>query len=129
MNEPIIYLDHSEIVEGKILDLRKAINELVELFKMKEPRLVAYNVYFTEDMKHMTVLNVHPDPDSLEFHLRVFAPWSPKFTGLIKLLSIDIYGPISGTILEQINQKAARLGNGKVRVHKLQSGFNRLSIS
>jgi len=128
MSEPIIYVDHSEIIDGKLKDLEIAVEDLVELFRLMEPRLIAYNIYFNEDKKRMTILHVHSDTKSLELHLMTFAPRSPKFKELIRLKSIDIYGPVSGKVLDQINQKAAMLGSGEVRLHKLKSGFNRFSI-
>ena len=45
MSEPIIYIDHSEIREGKLDELKTAMNELVELGKTNEPRLFAYEVF------------------------------------------------------------------------------------
>jgi len=127
MSEPIVYIDHSEIVEGKLKDLQEAVNGLVELFRAREPRLIAYHVYFSEDGKRMSILHVHPDSESLELHLTTFAPRAPEFKELVRLLSIDIYGAVSDQVLLLINQKAVMLGIGNVRVHKLHKGFSRFS--
>ena len=58
-SEPIIYIDHSEVREGKLDELKTAMKELVELVEANEPRIIAYNVYFTEDGTRMTVVHVH----------------------------------------------------------------------
>lgn len=48
-SKPIIYIDRSEIREGKLEELKAAMKELVELVEVNEPQIIAYNVYFTED--------------------------------------------------------------------------------
>jgi quinol monooxygenase YgiN len=128
MSEPIIYIDCSEVREGKLEELKTAINELVELVEANEPRLIAYNVYFTEDGTRMTVVHVHPDSASLEFHMKVASPTFPKFVKLIKLLTIDVYGKPSGNLPEQIQQKAQMLGNATVLFHGPHAGFARFGI-
>ncbi len=128
MSEPIVYIDCSEIREGKLEELKTAIIELVELVEANEPRLIAYNVYLTEDGTRMTVLHVHPDSASLEFHMKVAGPAFPKFAEFIKLLTIDVYGKPSDNLVEQMRQKAQLLGNGTVLVHGLHAGFVRFKI-
>ena len=128
MSEPIIYIDRSEIREGKLEELKTAMNELIEFIEANEAQLIAYNVYFNEDGTRMAVVHVHPDSASLEFHMKVAGPAFPKFAEFIQLLTIDVYGKPSDDLLEQIRQKAQMLGNGTVRVHELHAGFARLGI-
>ncbi len=52
------------------------MEELVELIAANEPRIVAYNVYFSDDGTTMTVVHVHPDSASLERHMQVAGPVS-----------------------------------------------------
>lgn len=125
MSEPIIYIDNSEIREEKIQELKTAMNELVDLVKANEPRLIAYNVYITGDGTRMTVVHVHPDSASLELHMKVAGPSFPKFVEFIKRLSIDVYGEPSDNLVEQMRRKAQMLGNGTVLIHGLHAGFAR----
>jgi quinol monooxygenase YgiN len=128
MSEHIVYIDCSEIREGRLEELKTAMNELVELVEANEPRLITYNVYITDDSTRMTVVHVHPDSASLEFHMKVAGPAFPKFAEFIKLLTIDVYGEPSDILLEQMRQKARMLGNGTVRIHGLHAGFARFGI-
>jgi len=125
MAEPILYIDCSEVREGKLEDLKTAMNELVELVKASEPRLIAYNVYITEDGTRMTVVHVHPDSASLEFHMKVAGPAFPRFAEFLRLLTIDVYGAPSDDLVEQMRRKAKMLGNGTVVVHSLLAGLAR----
>ena len=128
MSEPIVYIDSSEIREGKLKELKTAMNGLVEFVEANEPRLIAYNVYFKEDGTRMTVFHVHPDSASLEFHMKVAGPLFPKFAEFIRLLTIDVYGKPSDDLVEQMRQKAQMLGNGTVLVHELHAGFARFGV-
>jgi hypothetical protein len=125
MSDPIVYVDHSEIRDGKLEELKTAMNELVEFVKANEPQLIAYNVYFNEDRARMTVIHVHSGSASLEFHMRVAGPLFARFAEFIKLLTIDIYGKPSDHLMKQMRQKAQMLGNGTVLVHELHAGFAR----
>ncbi len=123
--EPIIYIDHSEVREGKLQELKKAITELAKFVEANEPRIIAYNVYFTQDGNRMNVVHVHPDSTSLEFHMKVAGPAFSKFVDCVKLLEIDIYGKPGDDLLEQLRKKARMLGGGNVVVHGFHEGFVR----
>lgn len=41
MSEPIVYVDNSEIRDGKLEELKTALNELVEFVEANEPQLIA----------------------------------------------------------------------------------------
>lgn len=128
MSEPIVYIDRSEILEGRLQELKLAINELVELVEANELQLIAYNVYLNEDGTQMTVVHVHHNSASLAFHMKVAGPAFPKFAEFIKLMTIDVYGKPSDDLLEQLREKAKVLGNGTVVVHKLEAGFARFGV-
>jgi len=128
MSEPILYIDRSEIREGKLEELKTAVKELVEFVDANEPQVIAYNVYISESGTRMTVVHIHPDSASLEFHMKVAGPAFPKFTEFIKLSVIEIYGKPSDNLLKQLRQKAQMLGNGTVVVHELHAGFGRFGV-
>ncbi len=130
MSEPIVYVDNSEIRDGKLEELKTAMNDLVEFVEANEPELIAYNVYLNKDDTRVTVINVHRDTASLEFHTRVAGPLFPKFAEFIKLLTIDVYGTPTDELVEQMRRKAQMLGGGAgvVRVHGREAGFARFPI-
>jgi hypothetical protein len=129
VSEQIVFVDSSEIREGKLEELEVAIHDLVEFVESNEPRPIAYNVYLNESGSRMTVVQVHPDSASMEFHMEVAGPAFSKFVELIKLSTMDVYGKPSDDLVEQIRQKIRMLGNGTVVVHELQAGFARFGLS
>ena len=125
---PLIYVDTSEVREGAVEELKGAIEKLVEFIDANEPQIVAYGVYLSDDEREMTVVHVHVDAASLEYHLDVAGPAFRKLADLITLSSIRIYGEPSERALTQLHDKARRLGRDDVAVHALEAGFSRIGF-
>lgn len=129
MYEPIVVIDSSEILEGKLEDLKTAMKELVEFVQKYEPRPVAYAVYLDGGGATVTVFQIHPDSASTEFHMEVAAPEFAKFTELVRLKSIEVYGTPSQDLLEKLRRKGQLLGSTSLVVHELHAGFTRFGAS
>ena len=126
MSESIVYIDRSDIREGKLEEVRAAIHDLVEFVETHEPQLIAYGFYMNEEATRMTVVAIHPDSASMEFHMETGGPAFRKFTELVNLRTIEVYGRPSDKVLKQLQQKAEMLGeNGNVVVHERDAGFMR----
>ena len=126
MGSPIVYVDSSAVRDGVLEELKAAIRELADFVADNEPRILAYNVYFSDDGTRMTVLHVHPDSSSLDYHLEVAGPRFGRFADLVDLRSIRIYGRPSHEALARLRDKARLLGGATVEVQALQAGFTRL---
>ena len=105
------------------------MQELVDFVQANEPRIIAYNVYFSDDGTRMTVVHVHPDSESLEYHMEVVGPVFRQFVELVSLSAIHIYGEPSEKVLSQSHEKARVLGRDAVVVDSLHAGFTRLAVS
>lgn len=125
MSEPIVFVDSSEIREGKLEELKSGLKELVEFVETNEPRPIAYNVHINDEGTLMTVVQVHPDSASMEHHMQLAGPAFPKFVELLKLRTMDVYGRPSDALLEQLRQKIDLLGDATIVVHELHAGFYR----
>jgi hypothetical protein len=123
-----VYIDISDVREGALEELRAGMKELVDFAEANEPRLLAYNVYFSDDGSRMTVVGVHPDSASLEFHMEVAGPFFRRFAALVTLSSIHIYGEPSEKVLKQSHEKARLLGQGDVVADALHAGFTRFAV-
>jgi len=126
--EPIVYIDHSDIRDGAIEELRAGVRRLVEFIEAREPQLIAYGFYIDEGAGKMTVVAVHPDSASLELHMDVGGEEFRKLGHLIRLTAIECYGRPSERALDQLRQKAAALGDsGTVVTIGRFAGFTRLA--
>lgn len=127
-SEPIVYIDHSDIREGSLEELKAGVQRLVDFIEAREPRLIAYGFYIDEEVGKMTVVAVHPDSESLELHLDVGGDEFRKLTHLLTLTAIECYGRPSERALEQLRHKAAALGDdGTVVTVGRFAGFTHLA--
>jgi len=125
MSDAIVYVDTAEVREGALEELKEGMKELVDFVEANESRLLSYNVYFSDDGTRMTVVHVHPDSASLEYHMEVAGPLFRRFVELVTLSSIKVYGEPSEGLLAQLQEKAHLLGRGTVDVDALHAGFAR----
>lgn len=126
MAELIYYVDRSDIRGGKLAEVKNGMRDLAAFVEAREPQLIAYHFYVDESESTMTVVAVHPDSASMEFHMELNGPKFRAFSALIRMRSIDVYGRPSRVVVEQLRQKAEMLGGGTVTLHTLQAGFSRL---
>jgi hypothetical protein len=125
MSDPLVYVDTSIVRDGALHRLQEAIAELAAFVEANEPQLLSYSVSFSEDQREMTVVHVHADARSLDYHLEVAGPRFEPFAGLLTLTSIRIYGRPSDAALQRLREKARELGSGEVVVSPLHAGFAR----
>ena len=127
----VIYLDRSNVDEGRWEELKAGIRELVAFVEAHQPQMATYGFYLDEGTNHMTVVSVHPDSASLERHIEIGGPEFRKLAPLLALREIEVFGRLSERAVELVREKAATLGDqGVVRVHRHEqfAGFDRVKV-
>ena len=126
---PVIYVDRSDVRVGAWDELKAGIRALVAFVDSRQPQMAAYGFYIDEDAHQMTVVSVHPDSASLERHIDIGGPEFKKLGSFIELREIEVFGRLSASAVELVQQKAAALGDGGVvKMHELFSGFDRIAV-
>ena len=125
MAEPLIFVDVSEVNPGKLEDVKAGFKELAAFVDANEPRAISYNVFFNADETVVTVVQVHPDPASMEFHMTAGADLFKRFAGLLTMRTMQVFGEPSAALLQAMQAKATMLGAGEVEVHSIHAGFTR----
>jgi hypothetical protein len=69
MPVPIVYGDTSAIREEKHAQLEAAMKDLAAFVEANMPRVISYGFFLDQKRTQMTVVAVHPDSESLEFHM------------------------------------------------------------
>ncbi|MFC8508100.1 hypothetical protein ACFU3J_06985 [Streptomyces sp. NPDC057411] len=126
MSDPLYYVDRSDLLEGSIEEVRSRMRDLAAFVEANEPRLIAYHFFVDEAGSTMTLVAVHPDSASMEFHMDLGAEKFRGFAGLIRMRSIDVYGRPGPAVVERLLRKAEMLGGGTVTLHTQEAGFHRL---
>lgn len=107
MSGPFIFISTWKIKEGKLEDYKQFARDLLEHLVVKEPQLIAFNMFLNEDRSEMTSIQIHPNAASMEFHLQVLkqvigedmVEWLGR-TDFIEPKHMEIYGTPSIAILE-----------------------------
>jgi quinol monooxygenase YgiN len=71
VSEPFIFVGTHRIREGKLEEFKRDCRKLVEVVQEHEPQLMSFNFYFNEDETEVSVVQVHPDADSMLLHMQV----------------------------------------------------------
>jgi quinol monooxygenase YgiN len=123
--EPIVVVDTWRIREGKLDVFKDAAREFVDFVAENEPQLIAYSVYVDDESNSSTVVQIHPDSKSIEFHLNVAGPQFGRFMELYESGGrIEIHGRPADHVLERMRQMAQQLGV-TVIVKEHYAGFAR----
>lgn len=125
----LIVVDSSEIREGKLEEVRAAVAEMASFVEENEVDPILYQVFFSDDGRRMTVVQVHPDSASMERHMEIAGPVFARFAHLLELRTMDVYGAPSEKVLDALRRKAQLLGTATIEIHQRQSGFARLTPS
>lgn len=103
MGEPLIYVGTYGIKAGKLEEARKRIAELVDFVETNEPRMIAFHCFLDEEGSKLSIVQVHPDSASMEFHLQVNAKhFTTAFDYLESMMSDQYYGVISETLAAEL---------------------------
>ena len=113
----------SDVREGRLEEVKAAMNGLVELVKAKEPRIIFYNAYINEDGTQLTFPQARPDSAPVEFHMEVTEPTFTKMATCITMSSLDIYGTPSQSLLDKLQR--TEFTSVTVAGHELSTGFSR----
>ena len=103
MSEPLIVVFSYSIKPGKQEEARKRIAELVDFVETNEPRMIAFHAYLDQGGNTLSIVQVHPDSASMEFHMQVNAKhFATAFDWLDTSVTQQYFGPISDALAAQL---------------------------
>ena len=100
MSAPFIVKTVSRIHPGKASEYRPSVEEICRLAEEREPRLLAFHIFVTEDESSEVVIQIHPDAASLQHHLEVLGEKVRATADYTDFESLEIYGEPNEAILE-----------------------------
>ena len=68
MSEPIVFISHFKIKEGKLDALKQHTQMMIEHIKAEKPGTVAFLQYLNEEGTEQTIVHVFPDADAFDQH-------------------------------------------------------------
>jgi hypothetical protein len=73
MTGPFIFIASNRLKQGKLDSEKKRLPDLVDFIQANEPRLIAFNEYANAEGTEVAVVQVHPDAESMVFHMNLIA--------------------------------------------------------
>lgn len=110
-----IFIATNRLKPGKLEAERRRVPGLCELIAATEPRILAFNEYVEEDGGEVGVVRVHPDAESMAYHMEVVRDRAARAYAetLDATTSIQVFGAPTGAILDMLRQSAGP----SVRIH------------
>jgi hypothetical protein len=108
MSGPFIFIATNRLKPGKLAEERKRVPGLVDFIEANEPRLIAFNEYVNDDGTEVAVVQVHPDADSMAFHMNVVAERAAAAYAetVDATAGIQVFGMPSNAVLEMLERQA-----------------------
>jgi quinol monooxygenase YgiN len=127
MSGPFIYVGTFNIKPGRLEEASKDLKEHADLIEANEPRLIAFNVYLDELGSKVSVVQVHPDAASMDFHMKVIAEHLKQgFDYLDGAAGIEMYGQPPDGLVESEREW---IDLNKIRLMPARlAGFTRANV-
>jgi quinol monooxygenase YgiN len=105
MDGPFIFVGTHRIKEGKVDEFKEDARSLAAAVEEQEPQLLAFTMFLSEDETETTVVQVHPDADSMLRHMEVAEAHIRHSTDeQLETKEIQIYGRPNDAVLGMITQ-------------------------
>jgi hypothetical protein len=108
MAGPFIFIATNRLRDGRFDAEQQRVPGLSSFIEAHEPRLIAFNEYVNEGHSEVTVVQVHPDAASMEFHMGVVGDRAREAYAqtLEATTGIQVFGTPTENILRMLRQQA-----------------------
>jgi len=104
MSGPFVYVGTWVLKEDKAKEGRKHLAEHCAVVEANEPRLIAFHMYLGEDGRTASVVQVHPDSASMEFHMKLLTEHlRSSFEYIDHIISEQYFGEASPELRETLS--------------------------
>jgi hypothetical protein len=126
MTDPFIFIATNRLKQGKLDSEKKRLPDLIDFIQANEPRLIAFNEYANEEGTEVAVVQVHPDADSMVFHMELIAQRAASAYAdtIDATTNIQVFGTPGGTVTDMLRRQAGAGVPLRIKPHHL-GGFTR----
>ena len=130
MPGPFILIATHRLKPGALDAERRRVPGLSEFIESHEPRVIAFNEYADADSNEVSVVQIHPDAESMEFHAQLVAERAAQAYGetLEATTRIQLYGSPSAQMVQTLREQAGKGVEVTVSPEHL-GGFTRSATS
>lgn len=121
MPGPIVFLGTHRIHEGKLDVAKEASAELAQFVRDNHPRVLHFEIYIDDETREMTVIQVHPDEESLMLHMQLAGDRLARAYEFLDTVAVRMFGNPSERFKE-----TTMGGHANVSFEGPYAGFSRL---
>jgi len=102
MPEPIIFIAHQKVKQGKAEEYKQVYREVGEWMEANKPQTMAHIAYISEDGAEASVVHIFPDVEAMEMHMQNLGNVGAKAFSLMEIVGFDVYGTPSKMVLDSM---------------------------
>jgi hypothetical protein len=129
MSEPVVFISHFGIKEGKLDDMRRHSSDVLAQLRENKPRTVLFLAYLDEQGTEVSFLHAFPDAESMDLHFEGVDERVAAAYEYLEPRGWEIYGRPSEGALGMMRQSAAAAGVSLNVLPEHLGGFLRLQAS
>jgi len=123
MPGPIVFVGTHRIHESKLDVAKEASAELAQFVRDNHPRVLHFEIYIDDQTRQMTVIQIHPDEESLMLHMQLAGDRLARAYEFLDTVVVRMFGSPSDSFKE-----AAMGGGANLRFERAYAGFSRLVV-
>ena len=127
MSEPIIFISNQRVKEGKLEGYKHYYRQVAEQAKADKPGTIAHIAYHNEEGTELSIIHIFPDAEAMELHMKGVDELAKKAFEYVEILSFEIYGKPTETVLEGMMQIVGSGITVNIRP-QLVGGYIRVSL-
>ena len=127
MSEPVVFVSHFGIKEGKLDDLKRHTADVMPRLRDDKPRTVLFLAYLDEQSSEISFLHAFPDADSMDVHFEGVDERVAAAYQYLEPRGWEIYGRPNEGAIETMRQSAEAAGVTLTVLPDHLGGFLRLA--
>jgi quinol monooxygenase YgiN len=127
MSEPIVFISHFRVKEGKLDAYRELQRDTAKLLLAEKPRTLVYLAYLTKSGDQITIVHAFADAESMDLHVQGAFERAKVGFELFDADGWEIYGRPSEEIVNRMREMAASFGVTLTLQPDFVAGFLRLT--
>ncbi len=106
MSEPVVFVSHFRIKEGKLDALGQLFREVTKALEGEKPRTLVFLSYINEGGTEASFVHVFADADSMDLHVQGAEERTRKALEFLEPEGFEIYGRPSDRVMEMMREAA-----------------------
>ncbi len=104
MEDRILIIATLKLLDNKLPELQKAVEELQAYCSKTEKGMLQYDWYMSEHTNTIKVFETYTNSDAVLFHFDNYKPFAPKLSQSRVFVSMEIFGNASDALTQRVKK-------------------------